>query len=150
MIFYFNFSNRLAPLLMSEMLFPLSGRKKRVKWHKQNQQGKVKAAPVPIWQTYIPKCRTDFRASGSWLCQILHISNHFHISLLLLHNVLRDTWEWNSSNLPPWQTIKMPFVWKKRCTTKQLLLTSQQISPKPTRYWHSYFLPVFVALWSLY
>lgn len=37
-IFYFNLSNRPAPLLMSEMLLPLSGRKEGVDQHRQDLQ----------------------------------------------------------------------------------------------------------------
>lgn len=79
LIFYFNFSNRSAPLLMSEMLFSLSGGKKRMnrqaKSTRQNQGG-LNANLIDLY----PKM------SGSWLCQILHLKTHFYLPQLLLCN----------------------------------------------------------------
>lgn len=69
---------------MSEMV-PLSGRKERV-----NQQVKSTrqnhGSPNANLMDLEPKMMERFRASGSWLCQILHVSNQFDMSQLWMHN----------------------------------------------------------------
>lgn len=141
MIFYFNFSNRLAPLLMSKMLFPLSGRKKRVNWHRQNQRFSYSSSLNANLMDLHPKMKEiehldhGYARFSTLLTTFTFPSYHYIMSMRHLRM--------KQQQIPTLTDYKNALCLKKRCTTKQLLLRSHQVSPKTTHYWYTYSLLVF-------
>lgn len=129
-ISYFNLSSRLAPLLVSEMLLPLSGRKKGVDQHRWDLQLSSRSQS----DGFISQNEGYFRASGLWLSQILYITSIFPSYCYIMRHLRMK----QQQILTLTEKKKITLFLKKFWAAK--LLRTQQVSPKPTHYWYTKFL----------